>query len=151
MSTRLAKCMFNILNVLQYANSIAPNTRLNSTSAITNPLDENQQRIVDRKEGAKRRLKTNARLHAQRQYILKPRSVEDAPQRGRWPILIRIGHWAGDHYARGHCCANGITPAVLGTNHNDPRSLQDTACSASTECIRFSFEMVIPFLWSRMK
>ena len=49
---------------------------LSSTATVTNPLDEHQQRVEDRKEGAKCRSRTKSR-HAQRQYVSKTRYLEE--------------------------------------------------------------------------
>ena len=50
-------------------NALRASSELESTATVTNPLDEEQQLIVDREESAKRRSKTAAKLQGQRQYV----------------------------------------------------------------------------------
>ena len=44
---------------------------LTSTATVTNPLDEQQQQILDQEEGAKHRSMTKARLQGKRQIVSK--------------------------------------------------------------------------------
>ena len=93
-----------------------------STATVTNPLDEQKQQIVDRDEGANCSCNTMTRLQGQRQYVVKPRSLEERHEEvaGR---SLSGGHWDGGRDARRHSYVNGVAQAALGTEIDDSRSI----------------------------